>query len=204
MARLADIVVDPELQRRAAAGESAAQAALYRLLSPAVFALVRRLVPDRAAAEDLFQDSLLAVLDHLPGFRGEAPLGAWVRRIVLSRCFMHLRSPWQRLWLRSTCDDEDAPGGVAPELLAEVPPDLAAQLDLSRALARLSATARAVVWLHDVEGLTHEEIAQGFGRSPSFSKSQLSRAHAALRGMLDVPEETTCRNLTPTTLRVMR
>jgi DNA-directed RNA polymerase specialized sigma24 family protein len=38
-----------------------------------------------------------------------------------------------------------------------------------------------VVWLHDGEGLTHVEIAELFGRSVSFSKSQLSRAHQRLR-----------------------
>ena len=44
--------------------------------------------------------------------------------------------------------------------------------------------ARTVVWLYDVEGLDHAEIAELFGRSVSFSKSQLSRAHALLRAQL--------------------
>ena len=52
---------------------------------------------------------------------------------------------------------------------------------MERGLAILSPTARAVVWLYDVEGYSHEEIAQAFGRSVSFSKSQLARAHARLR-----------------------
>jgi RNA polymerase sigma factor (sigma-70 family) len=196
MARLADTVIDPGLLRRATAGDVAAQADLYRQLSPGVFALIRRLISDRAAAEDLFQDSLIAVLEHLPDFRGEAPLGAWVRRIVLSRCFMHLRSPWQRARcaLLAAEGDDDAPI-AAGTALAMVPVDLAAQIDLTRALARLPAVTRAIVWLHDVEGLTHEEIAQGFGRSLSFSKSQLSRAHTALEAMLSIPEETACPTL---------
>ena len=54
-------------------------------------------------------------------------------------------------------------------------------LDVERALASLSPTARAVVWLFEVEGYSHEEIAQSFGRSASFSKSQLARAHGKLR-----------------------
>ena len=49
------------------------------------------------------------------------------------------------------------------------------------ALERLPETSRAVVWLHDVEGYTHEEIAGMMNKTPSFSKSQLSRAHARLR-----------------------
>ena len=57
-------------------------------------------------------------------------------------------------------------------------------LDLERAMQELSDTGRAVVWLHDVEGYTHEEIAEMMGKSVSFSKSQLARAHTKLRRTL--------------------
>jgi RNA polymerase sigma-70 factor (ECF subfamily) len=57
-------------------------------------------------------------------------------------------------------------------------------MDLEAALESLSETSRAVVWLHDVEGYTHEEIASMMGRTASFSKSQLARAHARLRRRL--------------------
>ncbi len=57
--------------------------------------------------------------------------------------------------------------------------------DLESALAGLPAVSRAVVWLHDVEGWTHQEIADAMGRSTSFSKSQLARAHSRLRTMLE-------------------
>jgi RNA polymerase sigma-70 factor (ECF subfamily) len=57
-------------------------------------------------------------------------------------------------------------------------------MDLEAALERLSDTGRAVVWLHDVEGYTHDEIAGMMGKTPSFSKSQLSRAHQRLRRWL--------------------
>jgi len=57
-------------------------------------------------------------------------------------------------------------------------------LDLDAALANLPSVARTVVWLHDVEGFTHKEIAVLMGRTESFSKSQLSRAYQRLRPML--------------------
>jgi RNA polymerase sigma-70 factor (ECF subfamily) len=57
-------------------------------------------------------------------------------------------------------------------------------MDLEAALERLPETSRAVVWLHDVEGYTHEEIGKMMGKTPSFSKSQLSRAHGRLRTWL--------------------
>jgi RNA polymerase sigma-70 factor (ECF subfamily) len=62
--------------------------------------------------------------------------------------------------------------------------DTALRMDLEAALERLPETARAVVWLHDVEGFTHEEIAGMMDRTVSFSKSQLARAHKRLRGWL--------------------
>jgi RNA polymerase sigma-70 factor (ECF subfamily) len=46
-----------------------------------------------------------------------------------------------------------------------------------------------VVWLHDVEGFTHKEIAAFMGKSESFSKSQLSRAYQRLKPMLEVPQQ---------------
>ena len=58
-------------------------------------------------------------------------------------------------------------------------------IDLDAALGNLPAVSRTVVWLHDVEGYTHKEIAALLGKSESFSKSQLSRAYQKLRPMLN-------------------
>ena len=53
--------------------------------------------------------------------------------------------------------------------------------DLERALDSLPAKTRAVIWLHDVEGYTHKEIGRLFGRTESYSKSQLARGYQRLR-----------------------
>ena len=58
-------------------------------------------------------------------------------------------------------------------------------MDLEAALGDLPPVSRAVVWLHDVEGFTHKEIAGMMGKTESFSKSQLSRAYQRLRPLLD-------------------
>jgi len=162
---------------RARAGDERAQADIYAAVAPATFALVRRIVGHRAVAEDLFQDTMITLYQHLPAFRGEAPLGAWLRQIAISKCLMYLRSPWHRARLRLEGTGEA--DGVAALLATPAP--RAESLDVERALASLSPTARAVVWLYEVEGYSHEEIARFFGRSISFSKSQLARAHMRLR-----------------------
>ncbi len=186
MSRFLDITLSGDCLRRAAAGERAAQREVYDQTAGPMFALIRRLVRGRAAAEDVFQDCMIGLLRHLPEFREEAPFGAWARQVALRQCLMYLRSPWQRArrTLGAVLPGEDEPE-VSPLALASEDPPLAELIDLERALARLPELARAVVWMHDAEGLTHEEIAASFGRSVSFSKSQLSRAHALLRAQLE-------------------
>jgi DNA-directed RNA polymerase specialized sigma24 family protein len=96
MSRFLDIQLDMPTVNRAAAGDREAQRQLYEQASGPMFALVRRVLRSGAAAEDVFQDSMMAVLKHLPSYRGDAPLGAWVRQVTLNQCLAHLRSPWQK------------------------------------------------------------------------------------------------------------
>jgi DNA-directed RNA polymerase specialized sigma24 family protein len=182
MTRLVEIAVDSEQLARACAGEDLARQALYAALAPATLNLIRRLVGHRALSEDLFQDSMMLFFERLPQYRQEAPVGAWLRQIAVSRCLMYLRSPWKRARLCL----EPVDGGVAADVAALVTPGYAGELiDLERALAALAPTARAIVWMYEVEGYSHQEIAHAFGRSVSFSKSQLARAHARLRALLE-------------------
>jgi RNA polymerase sigma factor (sigma-70 family) len=177
--RLVEIEISEELLRSASAGDEAAQVVVYTATAPATFALIRRLIANRAMAEDLFQETMMALFERLPEFRREAPLGAWLRQIAVSKCLMFLRSPWHRARLHLENEGE---ADIAYGLSALVTPAPSAEgFDVERALASLSPTARAVVWLYEVEGYSHEEIARLFGRSISFSKSQLARAYVRLR-----------------------
>jgi RNA polymerase sigma factor (sigma-70 family) len=192
VARLTDIDVTPDVLASACGGSERAQAAIYAAVAPATFGLVRRLAGSRALAEDLFQETMMAVFQSLASFRGEAPLGAWVRQIAVSKCLMYLRSPWHRARLRLSSQG-DSDGRWVEALLPATPGPRAESVDLERALASLAPTARAVVWLFEVEGYSHEEIALSFGRSVSFSKSQLARAHVKLRQWFEPPVDSqTC------------
>jgi RNA polymerase sigma-70 factor (ECF subfamily) len=185
--RLTEITISTELIQLALGGDEAAQGTIYRGLAPAVFALIRRLVTNRAVAEDLFQDTMMALFQRLGDFRGEAPLGAWLRQIAVTRCLMYLRSPWHRARLHwDSAADDDSPRA---EMLPFTPAASTDLVDVERALASLPPVGRAVVWLFEVEGYSHEEIARLFGRSVSFSKSQLARALAHLRQGLATQED---------------
>jgi RNA polymerase sigma-70 factor (ECF subfamily) len=190
--RLADTAVPAETLAQARAGDQAARAAIYAALAPATFALIRRMVGQRALAEDIFQDTMMMLYERLPQFRREAPLGAWLRQIAISRCLMYLRSPWRRARL---CLEGVERLAAQDEACLVTPAYRGDSIDVERALASLGPTARAVVWMYEVEGYSHQEIAREFGRSVSFSKSQLARAHVRLRAWFAPQEDRPSCNL---------
>jgi len=161
-------------------GDAASLEAVYRATAGPLYTLLRRLVRRPAIAEELLQETFVDVLEHIGAYEGRCPLPAWIRVIAVNRALMYLRSPWHRglEWL-----DKD-PGGA--DRLPAMGRDPHTPLDagLERALMTLPAVSRAIVWLHDVEGLTHADIGFALGKTPSFSKSQLSRAHRRLRELL--------------------
>ena len=124
-------------------------------------------------AEDVLQETFLEVCRSIGRFRGTGAgsLTAWIKRIAASKALLQIRYKKYR-----ESDELDEDGMHDARRGSDVP----LQLDLEAALAELSDTSRAVVWLHDVEGYTHEEIAELMGKTVSFSKSQLARAHKRL------------------------
>ena len=169
--------VEPAIVADAQRGDSSAQAHLYEALAPMVYTLARRMLTSPSLAEDVLQETFVEVLRKLHTFRGEAGVGFWVRRIAVNKCLMYLRSSWH-----SRRVDTDAIESLCPPVQAPVAEH---QIALENALAELPETSRAVVWLHDVEGYTHKEIGTMMGRTTSFSKSQLARAHQRLRTLLE-------------------
>jgi RNA polymerase sigma factor (sigma-70 family) len=179
MSTFLDVQVPAEWLQRARSSDPAAQRSIYSALARPVYTLLRRLVLRPAVAEELAQEVFLEVLRNLGAYTGAGSFAGWVRSIAVSKALMHLRSPWHARLL---------PGGDQGAISAyAAPPGEGVEWgsDLERALNDLPDLSRSIVWLHDVEGYTHAEIARLFERTPSFSKSQLARAHAALRDALE-------------------
>jgi RNA polymerase sigma-70 factor (ECF subfamily) len=187
MSKFADIQIDPAIVKRAARGDARAHEIIYRAFAAPVYSLSLRFTRVPAQAEDLVQDTFIEIMRSIAKFRGEAALGSWIRRIAVSKALMFLRSAWTARG-QSLADDwhDVTPGDVTSHGVSSRPDEA---LDLDAALANLPSVSRAVVWLHDVEGFTHKEIAALMGRTESFSKSQLSRAYQRLRPLLSIPGE---------------
>jgi len=188
------LAVPDILVARAKSGDLEALEALYRAFETPVYNLALRVLRRPEDAEDVLQETFLEVVRSIKQYRGEGHLWGWIRQIATSKALMRIRH--DRVRETEEFHEESAAGaGAGAGEAAGVgamagsggmsPGAVPAQIDLERAFEQLSETSRAVVWLHDVEGYTHEEIAERMGKTVSFSKSQLARAHVRLRRMLD-------------------
>lgn len=187
MSKFADIQIDQAIIKRAANGDSHAHGILYRAFSTPVYSICLRFTRVPAHAEDLVQETFIEVMRSIGQFRGEAAIGSWIRRIAVTKALMFLRSAWTSRGQPLADDwDDKTPGDAVSHGVSRHPDDA---LDLDAALQNLPSVSRAVVWLHDVEGYTHKEIAALMGKTESFSKSQLSRAYQRLRPMLTIGRE---------------
>lgn len=163
-----------EAIRRAKGGDDAGYEVLYRLHKRRVYLICLRSTRSVPDAEDLTQEVFLQVYRRLATFRGEAPFGSWLYKIAVNCSRMRFRRGRSEVSTGNT-DAVEQEGGTRMSGL-----DLERAL-LGRAIAKLSRSKRRIVLLHDVEGLTHKEVARRLGLAVSTSKSQLSRAHLLLR-----------------------
>jgi RNA polymerase sigma-70 factor (ECF subfamily) len=178
------IEVSTDLLARAASGDVAAFEEIYRRFERPAYTLAWRMLGDSDGARDTLHDAMLKVFQRIGQYRHEAPFWAWLRQIVCNEALMRLR---RREPPAADIDADDIIDIAAPPWV------VADARSLERALAKLPALTRSVLWLYHVEGYSHPEIAALVGKTTSFSKSQLARGTARLRALLDPqPESGPC------------
>ena len=166
---------DTALIRRFLDGDEQAFRALYRRHTPRLRMIVARLLgPRRDEVDDVVQEAWLAGCRGIHRYNGDAKFASWLTTIGIRAAYARF-SPANGVEVELS-DDLLLAGREGD--------DVATTVDLERALDRLPDHQRAVVVLHDVEGFTHEEIAQQLGIAPGTSKATLSRARQALRFFL--------------------
>lgn len=170
--------VDAITLARARRGDTSAHAALYRLYSRACYTLAMRVLGNPAAAEDIVQDVFLKMMDAIRQYRGDAPFGAWLKRMTVNAAIDQLRG--QRHV------DLDDPERVFANVVDGAGTVAADVHDVMGLLQRLPPRARLILVLHEVEGYTHKELAEMFGQTESYSKSILSRSLRRLQEWLTV------------------
>jgi RNA polymerase sigma-70 factor (ECF subfamily) len=172
------------LARAAALGDRAALTELVRATQGDVWRLCAHLV-DPQAADDLAQETYLRAVRALRGFRGDAPVRAWLLTIARRVCAAEIKSR-QRA--------REAAAGVAASLPAEAPGDSGLQAELTGLLLSLDPDRRAAFVLTQVLGCSYAEAASICGVPVGTIRSRVARARADLDELL-MPERGPSRSM---------
>ena len=170
--------MDKQLIRRCQAGDAQAQNALYQRFAARMYRLCYRYVKDELHAEDILLTGFTKVFSHLDGFeyRTEGSLEAWIKRIMVNESLTFLRRHYRfGLVAESHADGLESNSSAEAALSAE---------EIYALVLQLPTGYRTVFNLYVIEGYSHGEIAEQMGISENTSKSQLSKARAALRTLL--------------------
>ena len=171
-----DIEMDEMTLAPSRRGNLAAWESIFPKFNQPAFSVAYRICQSRETEQEVTHESFITAFRKIRQFRGDAPFWGWLRRVVVN----HTISTIRRNAKAQTVELQDFHANAASD-----EEQIGLAMDLESALAVLGAQDRAVVWLHDVEGYNHREIAELFGKTESFSKTRLSRARARLRELLD-------------------
>lgn len=180
---------DLDLVKRALAGEFAAFDELVNRHEKRVYALAMRIVRNTVDAQDVTQNTMMALLEKLESFRGQSSFSTWLLRIATNEALVFLRRKRVRATQSlSTDDSEPLPH---PDFIArwkQDPAVLAGNAEvrglIEEALNELDEKYRLVFVLRDVQGLSTEETAEALDISPANVKVRLLRARLMLREKL--------------------
>lgn len=137
---------------------------------------------DPHLAADLVQETLLRALERADQYRGDAPLGAWLRRILHNLAVDRSRKAAHELVVEDVEDDwRDDSYTIDPAVAAELSQT---REELEDALTRLPFIYRVVVLLHDVDGWTVREVSEVQDISLPAAKQRLRRGRMALTSAL--------------------
>jgi len=158
-------------------GEARAMEMLYHQYKRRVFGMAHRIVGANDA-EEVAQEVFVRVFRGLANFPGDSALSTWNYRLTVNASLSHLA----RRGRRHEVQNEDALVAVPAPPQPERDSALAARIQ--DALGRLPDGYRAIIVLHDVEGLSHEECAAILECRVGTCKSQLHKARARMRELL--------------------
>lgn len=159
-----------------------AQKCLYDQYASKFYALCCRYIKDKMEAEDVLITAFTKILNRIDQYTGEGNFEGWMRKVVVNEALSYLRKN-KNMYLEtdiSAADYEPDYDKLENQLEAE---------DLLKMIESLPTGYRIVFNLYAIEGYSHKEIGDQLGISENTSKSQLSRARAALQKCLMESEQ---------------
>lgn len=181
---------DQLLVARVQAGDVAAFDSLVRKYRERLYAVIYNLTSNREDAADLTQEAFIKAFSSINRFKGNSAFFTWLYRIGVNATLTHLkRNRFRRFFSLEKIQEEGSHAQVLEALAAKHKSDKGALLNelqekLNEALQKLSPKHRTVVVLFEIEGLSHQEIAEVMECSVGTVRSRLHYAKQQLQADL--------------------
>lgn len=159
-----NLTIDDFTFKAACKNKTAAQKRIYELFSMPVYNLVFRITHNKSDALDISQDVFVKVFTKISQNKSHELLGFWIRKISINTTLSFIK---KNSHLITNVDFKEK------IIDTDVNETLSS---LEFALSKLPSISRSVLWMYEVEGMSHQEIADLHGKTVSFSKTHLSRA----------------------------
>ena len=181
---------DLELVRRAQRDDMRAYDELIRRFQERIYATVYHMTSNHEDANDLVQETFIKAYQALRSFKGDSSFYTWIYRIAVNKTINFLKQRKNRVQM--SLNDLDFNAEHDPDLVSLISDktprrDLGLselQEKLNAAMQKLSEQHRMVVTLHDVQGLSHEEIGKIIGCNVGTVRSRLFYARQQLQAYL--------------------
>jgi len=181
---------DWTLVRRAQREDTSAYDELVRRYQERIYATVYHMTSNHEDANDLTQDAFIKAYRALKSFKGDSSFYTWVYRIAVNNTINFLKQRKNRVQM--SLNDMDFNAEHDPDLVALISHntprrDLSLaelQEKLNAAMQKLSEHHRMVVVLHDIQGMSHEEIGAIMDCNVGTVRSRLFYARQQLQAYL--------------------
>lgn len=184
-----DAARDRALVQRVQVGEVEAFDELVEAYKTRVYSVLYHMLGNREDAADLAQEAFVRAFKFIGGFRSESNFYTWLYRIAVNTALNFVKGRKEPTLSLNQWDDQIEGAPVMKELMAQ--DSVHGELDreeiqekLNEALQKLSEEHRAVVVLHDIQGMKHQEVAKVMGCSEATTRSRLHYAHQQLQALL--------------------
>jgi RNA polymerase sigma-70 factor (ECF subfamily) len=154
------------------------QELLYRTLAPRMLAVCLRYAHDKDEAQDILQEGFIKMFNNVHKYRGEGNLEGWIRRIMVHCAISRYRKSRSIVLVEDFAEDSDEFGNGYNAHGLEVK-------DLLKMIQKLPQMYRSVFNLYAIEGYSHQEISSQLGITELLSRTNLCRARAILKGMVN-------------------
>ncbi len=168
---------------------------LYQMFSQAVLTLARGFCKNQSSAEDVVHNTFVKLIDKISTFEYRAPFGMWLRQIAVTESLMYLRKQKKHSWVSTdeysffeTSDDAVESLPFSAQESVDFTEAQGLKRQLSDVMRDLPEHVRLILWMKEVEGYTHAEIAEMVGKTASYSKSVVARSYKLLRQKVNLRE----------------